>query len=63
VLFRSLIKLAKKNIIDINVDTSRYENNINLDMPVLDMDSNTVKFMAIKFFPNDIMQYFMKIEL
>jgi len=58
-----LIKLAKKNIIDINVDTSRYENNINLDMPVLDMDSNTVKFMAIKFFPNDIMQYFMKIEL
>jgi hypothetical protein len=63
-----LIKLAKKNIIDINIDTnintniSKSKKHINLDMPVLDMDNKIVKFMAVKFFPNDIMQYFMQIE-
>ena len=68
-----LITLAKKNIININIDTnntnninninvSRYEKNINLDMPIIDMDDKTVKFMAVEFFPNDIMQYFMQTQ-
>jgi hypothetical protein len=26
------------------------------------MDDKTIKFMAVKFFPNDIMQYFMQID-
>jgi hypothetical protein len=60
-----LIKLTKKNIINIisipNNNIS--ENDISLDMPVFNMDNKTVKFMAIKFFPNDIMQYFMKIDI
>ena len=50
-----LINLHNKNIIS--------ENNNTLNMPVFDMDDQTVKYMAIKFFPNDIMQYFMKNEL
>lgn len=45
-----LINLNKKKIIS--------ENNIILEMPVFDMDDKTVKYMAIKFFPNDIMNYF-----
>ena len=68
-----LIKLAKKNIIDININidihienintntntnTYKSEKHINLNMPVLDIDNKTIKFMAVKFFPNDIMQYF-----
>ena len=50
-----LIKLHNKKIIS--------ENNITINMPVFDMDDQTVKYMAIKFFPNDIMQYFMKKEI
>jgi hypothetical protein len=45
-----LINLNKKKIIS--------ENNIILEMPVFDMDDKTVKYMAINFFPNDIMNYF-----
>jgi hypothetical protein len=33
-----------------------------IDMPVIDMDIKTIKFMAFEFFPNDIMQFFMKNE-
>jgi hypothetical protein len=60
-----LIKLTKKNIINIISITNNNisENDISLDMPVFNMDNKTVKFMAIKFFPNDIMQYFMKIDI
>ena len=31
-------------------------------MPVFDMDNKTIKYMAVQFFPNDIMQYFMQIH-
>ena len=58
-----LINLTKKNIISINSMSS--ENNIclaSLDMPLLDMDKTNVKYMAVKFFPNDIMKYFMQIQ-
>ena len=72
-----LINLTKKNIINIisipnipniiNIisipNNNISENDISLDMPVFNMDNKTVKFMAIKFFPNDIMQYFMKIDI
>ena len=50
-----LINLHKKNIITIS------KNSI-LDMPVFDMDNKTIKYMAVQFFPNDIMQYFMQIQ-
>jgi hypothetical protein len=50
-----LINLYKKNIITIS------KNSI-LDMPVFDMDNKTIKYMAVQFFPNDIMQYFMQIQ-
>ena len=50
-----LINLHKKNIITIS------KNSI-LDMPVFDMDNKTIKYMAIQFFPNDIMQYFIQIQ-
>ena len=61
-----LINLSKKNIISINSLSS--ENNTSLgsidmlDMPLLDMDKTNVKYMAVKFFPNDIMKYFMQIQ-
>jgi len=70
-----LIKLTKKNIVNIvninmlsvsnnNIsETNISETNTSLDMPVFDMDDKTVKFMAVKFFPNDIMQYFMKNDI
>ena len=57
-----LLNLSKKNSISINNMNS--ENNIGLgilDMPLLDMDKTNVKYMAVKFFPNDIMKYFMQI--
>ena len=50
-----LYNLIKKNIAS--------NEGINLDIPLFDMDDKTVKFMAIKFFPNDIMQYFMKSDI
>jgi hypothetical protein len=63
-----LIDLSKKNIISINsmnsmnsMNTMNSENHINLDMPLLDMDKSNVKYMAVKFFPNDIMKYFMQV--
>ena len=56
-----LIDLSKKNIISINsMNSMNSENHINLDMPLLDMDKSNVKYMAVKFFPNDIMKYFMQ---
>jgi len=61
-----LVNLSKKNIISINSLSS--ENNIgigslgSLDMPLLDMDKTNVKYMAVQFFPNDIMKYFMQIQ-
>ena len=63
-----LINLSKKNIIyisktiDIPKSMDIPENNTILNIPVLDMDDKTIKFMAVKFFPNDIMQYFMQID-
>jgi hypothetical protein len=60
-----LIDLSKKNIISINsmnsMNSMDSENHINLDMPLLDMDKSNVKYMAVKFFPNDIMKYFMQV--
>ena len=50
-----LYNLIKKNISS--------NEGITLDIPLFDMDNKTVKFMAIKFFPNDIMQYFMKSDI
>jgi len=38
------------------------ENNIILDMPIFNMDNKTIKYMAIQFFLNDIMQYFIQIQ-
>ena len=35
------------------------DNLISLDMPLIEMDNKTVKFMSVEFFPNDIMFYFM----
>jgi len=36
---------------------------INITMPLIDMDNKTTKFMAVEFFPNDIMKYFMQIQI
>ena len=33
-----------------------------IDFPIIDMDVKTVKFMAVEFFPNDIMKYFIQVE-
>jgi hypothetical protein len=52
-----LINLNKKNIIYISTKNSI------LDMPVFDMDNKTIKYMAVQFFPNDIMKYFMQIHI
>ena len=52
-----LFNLTKKNIMYI-----LSENNIILDMPIFHMDNKTIKYMAIQFFPNDIMQYFIQIQ-
>ena len=55
-----LLNLIKKKIITIeNIVT---KDNITLDIPILDMDNKDVKFMAVEFFPNDIMKYFLQIE-
>ena len=53
-----LSKLIKKNIISIEDKIL----GITIDMPVIDMDNKTIKFMAVEFFPNDIMKYFLQIE-
>ena len=45
-----LIKLQKKGLV------------VGIDFPIIDMDVKTVKFMAVEFFPNDIMKYFLQIE-
>lgn len=45
-----LLKLIKKGLV------------YGIDFPVIDMDFKTVKFMAVEFFPNDIMKYFLQIE-
>ena len=33
-----------------------------IDFPIIDMDIKTVKYMAVEFFPNDIMKYFLQVE-
>jgi hypothetical protein len=57
-----LFNLSKKKVISINnmniLESS--DNLISLDMPLIDMDNKTVKFMSVEFFPNDIMFYFMQ---
>ena len=45
-----LIKLQKKSLV------------FGIDFPIIDMDDKTVKYMAVEFFPNDIMKYFLQIE-
>jgi len=35
---------------------------VGIDFPTIDMDNKTVKYMAVEFFPNDIMKYFLQIE-
>ena len=45
-----LIKLQKKSLV------------VGIDFPIIDMDDKTVKYMAVEFFPNDIMKYFLQIE-
>ena len=50
--------MIKKNIISIEDKIL----GITIDMPVIDMDNKTIKFMAVEFFPNDIMKYFLQIE-
>lgn len=35
---------------------------VGIDFPIIDMDNKTVKYMAVEFFPNDIMKYFIQIE-
>jgi hypothetical protein len=35
---------------------------VGIDFPIIDMDLKTVKFMAVEFFPNDIMKYFLQLE-
>jgi hypothetical protein len=35
---------------------------VGIDFPIIDMDLKTVKFMAVEFFPNDIMKYFLQVE-
>ena len=57
-----LFNLSKKKVISINnMNTLESSDNlISLDMPLIDMDNKTVKFMSVEFFPNDIMFYFMQ---
>jgi hypothetical protein len=45
-----LLKLKNKSLI------------VGIDFPIIDMDVKTVKFMAVEFFPNDIMKYFLQVE-
>ena len=45
-----LIKLQKKGLV------------VGIDFPIIDMDIKTVKYMAVEFFPNDIMKYFLQVE-
>ena len=45
-----LIKLQKKGLV------------VGIDFPIIDMDVKTVKYMAVEFFPNDIMKYFLQVE-
>jgi len=72
-----LIQLIKLNIIPYNSNKTKYTTGLDsiggiggldsmqfaLDIPILDMDNKTVKFMSVEFFPNDIMQYFLKKEV
>lgn len=69
-----LIQLIKLNIIPYNSNKTKYNTGLDsiggidniqfaLDIPILDMDNKTVKFMSVEFFPNDIMQYFLKKEI
>ena len=63
-----LFNLSKKKTISINnmnnmnnMNSLETSNNlISLDMPLIEMDNKTVKFMSVEFFPNDIMFYFMQ---
>ena len=54
-----LLKLINKNIINKNQEL---DIDVDIHMPVIDMDNKTIRFMAVEFFPNDIMYYFMKNE-
>ena len=45
-----LLKLKNKSLV------------VGIDFPIIDMDVKTVKFMAVEFFPNDIMKYFLQVE-
>ena len=45
-----LLKLKNKSLV------------VGIDFPIIDMDLKTVKFMAVEFFPNDIMKYFLQVE-
>jgi len=66
-----LNNLIKKNVISINkmntlklLETFENKKNlISLDMPLLEMDKLNVKYMSVKFFPNDIMKYFMQNQI
>ena len=53
------MELVNKILIEIqNSNTKSILENVNIEIPLKDINNDDVKYLAVNFFPNDIMKYF-----